>query len=440
MSEVSTETNQQNQKQFALGMDIGGQGVRADLFELKDGKIVGNPIDIRPESMKNEKGKVEPKKGRVAFTQQIAEVIETGYDLVSDEGHKLTAIGIGMPGRFDPKGTIKTGSASNLDDPTLPKGKGMDGFQPQLAIAAALKAKNIEADLVVRNDGDAMLTGILKQLKQPLDEQRAYESDKKEKGEAFAKTDDGHEMKPGELTGQTALFGLGTGLGHAIVEDPLADALKFVTDGHASKLAIKVDAEDVSALMRADRFLEDHKKVSNRIAYKTNEQGEIIAQAEHLFNDPTVKALAGVLDGKHMKADENEEHRKALEFAGKYVARTIAAIASGKNSDMQRENEWSEKDRYNASKTRNYIFAGGLGSSDDGQRIIKFAREELDRLADKAESAGTLCPKTTENQPDRPLAHHLRNIELIQYRGPEVACHAAATMALEQSRGRSRSA
>jgi hypothetical protein len=198
------------------------------------------------------------------------------------------------------------------------------------------------------------------------------------------------------------LLGIGTGLGHAIARVGQGKDFSFVTDGHASKLRVKVDDADWPVMEQAMKLLN-----------KPGEKPEIVAfddhtvRAEDLFRDPVVKAL--IEDGTFQKGD-------VLRFAGKYVARLIALIKSGESTDVVPENGWSAQDKRDAAQTSLYLISGGLGASEDGKILMHHAAEELNQHEET------------------------RSIRLVQV-AENAAARAAAVMALaerqtQQLRGR----
>lgn len=413
-SHASPAANTYNRKQYVLGMDIGGQSIRAQLF-LREGDSVSTVgQDARPPEMLTnvlqedgspifkENGdpeqKIVTKKGRDNLTGQMWEVVEHAYYLAQTQGGTLEAVGIGMPGRFDKRGMIKAGTASNLENRELDDDQLLSQFVPLREFTKVLKntpAKDVA--MVVDNDGDAMLSGIVEHLKHC-------------KSQDLPKDQEGAVFRPDALRDQTALFGIGTGVGHAIVK-MVKEHPQFITDGHASKLLIEVDEADKPLLEKAKTYLAKHEPNHQIIA---TADGRV--QAECLFNDCTIRAIAGVAHASRMDSDGSALHKDALEFAGKYMARTIAAIASGQNEDINPENGWSAEDKAAAANTKNYIIGGGLGSSALGGEIIYAAKQELKKIADT--QSGELAAK-------------LNALRIVRYTGPDVAERAAAIMGLE---------
>lgn len=370
---------QRKSKQFILGIDTGGTTIKPQLFEL-----VGNNIrGVRGEdelSFLTEKGEWLPRK--------IADIVTLYATEVQEKGGQLAAIGIGSPGRFRPDGTIKPGTADNIAN-------GDDHFNDKNLtelVQGALRDKNLEAytdKVVLRNDGDAMMAGMLAATKS---------------GDVKGLKDQhGNDVSAFTLNGKSvAFFGIGTGVGHAIARVDGKGDYQFVTDGHASKLRVPLDDKDRELFEAGVAHLQNR---PNQSGVLTFDNGDV--RAEDLFRAPMIESMAGVTDGKDIDPG-NDKHAAALKFAGKYMARTIAIIKSGESRDVDENqvNGWSAEDKAAAAQTSLYLIGGGIGTSQKlGDAIIQYAQEEL-----KQEGI---------------------DIQLVRYSGQNPAVHAAATMAKE---------
>lgn len=436
-------TESLEQKKFVLGIDVGGTTIKYQLFENQNGTLVE---DDGFKSVKNTHTGVNE------HTSQIANVILAATRYAVANGGIVDLVGVGSPGRFDEHGRIKPQTNTNMekdgstDFDNLNLGKEyIDGVKRLLEFVKATPTErlinaeeqrktprfaqevpsNIELtreiidasnknlqqlitnkSIVVKNDANAMLSGMVGEL---LAEHR----------QANLVNSEGYHIHPTDFKKtQFALLGLGTGVGHAIGEIDENGTLNFITDGHASKLMIKVDEEDRPQLEKAKKYIAEHNPAHQII------EKDGMVRAEDLFKAPMVNGMAGLENGKDMDAAENDEHKAALAFAGKYMARTIAAIASGENEDITGQG-WDEKAKAQAANTTLYILGGTLGMSDDGIKIQGYAVKELEKLTEEAHDQG-----------DTAFADKLENIQIAQYKGPVVASKGAAEMALQEiSRG-----
>jgi hypothetical protein len=166
---------------------------------------------------------------------------------------------------------------------------------------------------------------------------------------------------------QVALLGIGTGLGHAIARIDDEERFTFVTDGHASKLRLPVDAEDRLALA----------SVQSQVDVVICDDGTV--RAEDLVRGPVIAALSGVKDSREIDMGTSR-HAAVLCFAGSYMARLMALIASGQSQDIVPANGWSAQDKKDAAQTDIYLIGGGVGASVLGERMILYAQAELERL------------------------------------------------------------
>ena len=256
---------------------------------------------------------------------------------------------------------------------------------------AMVSDRSAALPIIVGNDANAMLAGMLESLL---------------KSGGIVTDSKGRVLK---LYGKTiAVFGIGTGIGHAIVHLNISGEFHFVTDGHASKLRIAVDAEDLTLLNAAKARLElQTGKEEVRLRGQALRRA-VEAQAEDLFRGPVICALADVQSGQEIVM-HNPGHLTALRFAGKYMARTIASIKTGDPHDIDPAHEWSQEDKKQAAQTHIYLIGGGMGSSNLGPEIIRYAEDELSTLG-------------------------IADVSLIQVAGENFAVRAAATMVPESLR------
>lgn len=395
---------------YALGIDVGGQSIKAQLLKIEESGLADPPAWGLIESTE---------KGTADHCKQIRHFLEKSAEFLHGVNGELISVGVGSPGRFDANGNIKPGTASNL-------GNDFDGQNLKTLYAPLLKALGLSEEvLTVANDGNAMLAGMLAAV--------ASDSPKRRK---LLHDELGYTQSPGVLRNKhVAMFGIGTGLGHAIAHVESNGDYQFVTDGHASKLQIHVDEEDwarfKAAAKELDRLnahyaaqeseVERNKIVDPAQIVKADENAkEFIVRAEDLCRDPILKAMAGVDDARDIDMS-NAEHKAAVDFAGKYMGRLIGQIASGESRDVDPTpgNGWSEDDKKEAAKTAVYLIGGGVGSSKIvGEGIIRAARAELKSMVGKLRQEG-----------NEAQAKKLESIQLMRYPGENVAPHAAATMA-----------
>jgi hypothetical protein len=397
-------------------MDVGGQSIGAQLFEVLGGKISEKPVWVL-QSADASKGEIT-KRGIEAHLGQVADIVSRAMGEADKLGGSVAVVGIGSPGRFDENGVIRAGTNMNIGNPIANGGNEMDGVNLQMAYSETLQQKLGTAaipQLVVHNDGNAMLSGMIDaiatQKTEPLVDQH---------GQAFDVA--------GLRSAVVADFGIGTGIGHAIArtnEKGMLDG--FMTDGHASKIWIQVDAADMAFLRekvaftnaRIDRQNAEIKAVDKKMPHIAPIEEKIGAnatgyvRAEDLFCAPTINALAG-LTAKDVKdfgggrRPEEYNMNKALTFAGKYMARTMLAIATQDVRDVNRANEWSPEYKAQAAQTQVYLIGGDFGGKPVGAALIAAAKAEMAR--DEAHYA--------------PVS----GIKMVQYKGENVAARAAATM------------
>jgi hypothetical protein len=388
--------NSLNHKKFVLGVDVGGTSIKSKLYEIVDGKIAGDGVDVFAE-------KIDTRKGFSAHRAQVQDIFSQAAQKAVALDGALVAIGVGMPGRFR-NGQILDNTATQLD------AVGDDMYHKNIqqeyerALPDYLKRQNIT--ISVHNDADMMLTGVLKAI---------------ENGEAMALDQDGNTLNSVAQFAPkvTGLLGLGTGVGNSFMFKDTNGASKFVTDGHASKLLIRVDDEDLPLLSMAE---------NNNVQVLKSEDGRV--RAEDLFKDGTFNAIAGIASAKDFNP-EIPVHQKAATFAGKYMARTIEAIASGESEDITGQG-WSDADKRDAAKADAYIISGGLGQgylnedgtkdekkSSAGQAIIAAAVKELE-----------LRSQILAQQGNTDLSQKLDSIQIAQFTGSTVAEKSAAETAL----------
>ena len=358
------------QDQYVLGIDIGGTKMDAQLYKVEGNKLSEAPMWT---------SKVDTPKGVEEHSAQIAELVVLASAEATAQKGILAGVGVGSPGRFN-NGVIADGTATNLGkDPT-----DFDGVNLKDAYVKALAAKNAELGsipLSVGNDGDAMLAGMLEGI---------------QTGKIKNLTDqNGKEISGFSLPRKhVAVFGIGTGIGHAIAKVNDDGAFGFVTDGHASKLRVKVDDADWPLLETAKQRLESAGGTGTIVTFPDH-----TVRAEDLFRGPVLNALASATGEQ---ADpKNPAHDAAHQFAGKYMARTIAVIKSAQSEDVEPANGWSQEFKDEAAKTSMYLVGGGVGGSPSGTKIIEHAADELKNLA-------------------------IDDVQLVQFSGKNVAARAAA--------------
>lgn len=388
---------------YILGVDVGGTAIKAALYKINDSNL-GEPIPLFSEDEKKN-GNDASQRGMLGHLKQMKEVFSKAADKVKAINGTLVGVGVGMPGRFNDKGFIFKNTCTQLDEPD----DKMYGIEFKKAYKDALHdvCKSAYLSLEVANDADMMIQGMIQSLHH---------------GEAFATDQNGNAL-PLDQTSQIGLFGIGTGVGHTIVIHNVANGnhhIEHVTDGHASKLLIDVDPKDIEIIEQIKAQ-----------GVEVQESGGKF-RAEDLFKEGTIKAIAGI--NHAMDADfQNPRHDKAVRFAGKYMARTIEAIASGNNEDINPEQGWSDEAKRLAAQTQIYLVGGrpAKGYLDDngvediergqlGKHIIQYAVEELSKRADAYRASG-----------DNAFADKLSAIKLAQYVGPEIAEKASAAAALQ---------
>lgn len=327
---------------YVLGIDIGGTTIKYRLFEYNDGALI-------PAAGYEEDKKRDTERGLERHTTQIASIISEVAGDIESRGGRLASVGIGSPGRFRDDGTIKPGTNPNLENPDL---KDFDNVNLRSAYAYKLPVnlKYLATDansLVVRNDGDAALLGITSMIK---------------KGTVKGLTDQHNASFGFEDTkgNHVAYIGIGTGIGHAIMYVDHNGTTQFKTDGHASKLWVDVTAEDLEKVVRAkDSWNAMHPKPDDKIDIVVDRSNNRV-RAEDLLRFPIICGMAEVADGKELK-DNNPKHADAIRFSGKYMARLIDIIRSGKSEDVNgAEQGWNAADKQQAARSSDYIIGGGI--------------------------------------------------------------------------------
>jgi len=370
---------------YVLGIDIGGQSIKPELYEVKDGKVTEKKEEWQPET------ETKTKLGVVAHAGQIADIIAEANKKAQALGGKLVAVGIGSPGRFREDGTIKPGTNTNM-------GLTLDEFDEKNLkdkYKGELKAINPDLEslpLTVGNDGNAMLAGMVQDI---VNSPRTGDS------RAVLKDQYENKINPSTLLGQqvakrVALFGIGTGLGHAIVDVDGKGGMHPITDGHASKLRVPVDEKDWPMVEKAIALMNEEGKKPEVLAFPDH-----TVRAEDLMRDPVLKKLAGVDNAKDIDWAHNPEHEKVVQFAGKYMGRLIALIKSGQSDDVETRNGWSLTEKEDAAKTEYYLIGGGVGGKPLGAEMIRYAQEVL---VDKKISDVKMVQYTRENPAARAAA------------------------------------
>ena len=365
-------------KQFVLGIDVGGQTVKSGLYVVDNDVLNKKAVWI---------DHAETAKGVDAHAAQIIAIMEKAVDLTGPLKGHLVGIGIATPGRFGIDGIIKPGTNPNLGRFVSE----FDGIHLRSEYVRAMQAKNpklLAIPFNVKNDGNAMLAGMIQSIQS---ENRPPMHDHL-----------GEEVTAKCLIGNyVGLIGLGTGLGHAIAHIDDSQHYHFVTDGHASKLRIKADIEDLPLLVEGGERL---KAKTGREELMVCEDGSI--RAEDYYRSPMVNAMAKVDSGEDIDIKNDLHHRKVIEMAGKYLGRTMVAIHSGQNEDVVPANAWSEEEKRLAAQTSLYLFGGGLGRAPLGLELMKNAAIELAR-------------------------HEIDTIRMVQISDTNVAAYAAAIMAFD---------
>ncbi|NBX02872.1 MAG: hypothetical protein EBR02_02160 [Alphaproteobacteria bacterium] len=391
-------------------MDIGGQSIGAALYEVTGGKIANQPVWTTEKD--EQKGRATSR-GREQHIEQVRDIMVEALDWAAHQGgkrYKVKAIGIGSPGRFDAKGCIRPGTSTNIGNPLPGGGNDLDGVNLQEEYVAALEKQRGGApslpSIIVNNDGSAMLAGMIDAI---------VSNSAGELRDQNGKVFDVSKMR--KVT--VADFGIGTGVGHAIAQtDGRGRLSDFKTDGHASKLWIKVDKKDLEFLhdqVKAinPKIRQQNESLSEKMAEITLvEKEDGYVRAEDLFRAPVINALAGLTaqDVKNGGGRNIAEPTlaEALQFAGKYMARTMLAIAKEDVHDVEQKHEWSAADKKEAAKTKVYLIGGDFGRKPVGAALIGEAKKEIEAHAEEYSA--------------------IKDVKMVQYTGKSVATRAAATM------------
>jgi hypothetical protein len=321
-------------KAAILGMDVGGQSIRSALYHIEDASLSPVPFWEHREPTA---------RGVEAHGQQMARIII----LAAEQANPLIAIGVGSPGRFDAEGKIKPGSNPNV---------GMAVHEFDGVNLADLYRTNLpeafrNIPLNVRNDADAMLAGMIHAIQQ----------------EKLS------SLSANEIEGRTlALFGLGTGLGHSIVKLDNTGGYQFVTDGHASKLRLPIDQEDIAFVLEAAAYATSLTGAEELVMLD-----EHTIRAEDVCRSRMVNAMARVEHGSEIDITKHEQHREAIRISGKYLGRLMGMIHRRETEDIELANGWNEAEKAQAAETTLYLFGGGLGESPLGLQMIESAKTEL---------------------------------------------------------------
>lgn len=393
------------QKDFVLGIDVGGTTIKPRLFEVQDGAIVGEGVGLID---------LPTDKGFSKHLEQMQKIFSAAKDRAEGLGGNIIAVGVGMPGRFR-NDKILPGTATQLDNG--------DDHMYEKNIASEYKkilpASLNDISISVRNDADMMLLGAIAAIK---------------KGEAFANDQMGSPIiidktiPTGDIGyGSTweprvvGLLGLGTGVGNSFIQMDPNGTHKFVTDGHASKLLISVDPKDIDLLAQVE---------TGGVEVVRHTDGRV--RAEDLFKDGTFNAIAGI-DSAGQYDPENPKHKAAARFAGKYMARTIEAILSEQGEDINLKQGWSFSDRTTlGSRLSGVIISGGLGQG----YLQKDGRIDTQRSApgrDIIEAASTELIQRSHwlgDNGQHTQAARLKQLAIAQFVSNPVAAKSAAEVAL----------
>ncbi len=384
----------------AAGIDIGGTNIRVRFYPITDGSIRSHPVEIETGIVI----KIQPRTelGFSNHVKQMEDIFQRIKNLADIWGLNVEAIGIGEVGRTGLDGLVKKGTAPQLSK----DGDSFDGKNLKKTYNEGKNKAGLQtADLADGNDAKAMLSNILAYMRK--------------KGARFDTNSFGEDGTQHTLSSQLCFghpvhyFGFGTGLGHDVQYCHHDGTTQSVADGHASKIALTLDAED-AAFLEAVR-VRVGAPVFDEVFYIKD--GKV--RAEDMMRGPAMALMAGV-DHRAQKIDidhiGNAEHRKVVEIAGKYAARLIKELVTGKQQEIDRTQEWRVEDKeYVAQYSRVFMFGGGLGMCPVGDVIFKSASDELKRLA--------------EAEQDATLGQRLRNVMLARVQGvPTEATYAAASL------------
>jgi hypothetical protein len=310
-------------RRYVVGIDIGGTAIQIGAFAVnQDGTLNPSAQYEREETTAH---------GLDEHIQQITRIIATLNQEIETENGFVARVGIASPGRFNASGCIKPDTSPNMG--TRPNE--FDEVNLQERYRTELETHGIRIPLVVRNDADAMLAGLIRALQQPGAEfQDQY-------GNAFTAAD----LK-GNLIGY---LGIGTGLGNSFSRDGVP-----VTDGHLSKVIISISEEDLSEFQRV------YDQRGAAMQYFNAERRE--ANLESLVCNPTLCVLAGVENSRDLDVNI-EQHQTALALVGKYLARGMIAVQNGVIRDINTDNQWTAEEIEEARQTSVYLLGGGIMGS-----------------------------------------------------------------------------
>lgn len=380
---VATDALTTRAKPFVLGIDIGGTKIEAALFPVINGKLGES---IWKHSEPTLRAGDHSQEVVANHAQQVAKLISHAAANTIPLGGAIVSIGIGSPGRFDTEGKIKPKS-----NPML--GKSESDFDEVNLTARYRDALQLHGGPLPKlpiglgNDASAMMAGTLETIRQS--------------GAPLLRDAQGNKQGKTALAGkQVALFGIGTGVGHAIAKlDKHHRVERFITDGDAGSLVLPIDAEDRDFLLAAEKRLEAK---TGSVEVLWFEDGAKV-RAEDLFRGPMVAAMCGVNNGREIDLT-NPQHQEALAFAGKYMARLALTIRTGKVEDVEPANCWTPAEQSEAAKTDIYLVGGGLGRSNAGMEIIRHAQAvvgdavqfmQYSQGSEAVRAAASLAPATT---------------------------------------------
>lgn len=343
-------------RRYVVGIDIGGTGIQIGAFAVNQDGTLNPSFQYEQEE--------ETKHGLDEHIQQITRIIATLKQKIEAEHGFVAGVGIASPGRFNASGCIKPGTNPNMG--TMPNE--FDGVNLQECYTTALEKQSISLPLVVRNDADAMLAGLIRALQQPGAEFHD------QYGNAFTAAD-----LEGNLVGY---LGIGTGLGNSFSRDGLP-----VNDGHLSKVIISIDEKDLP------RFKKVHDQRGKDMQYFEEKE----ANLESLVCTPTLCFLAKVQNGLELDVT-NKKHQKALALVGKYLGLGMIAVREGEIRDINPENQWTRDEIIEAQQTSVYLLGGGImGSAPLADSITEAAERELSSFFQEQEHGIRIVPMGCEN-------------------------------------------
>lgn len=306
---MTVANTQRIANEFVFGLDIGGTGIQCGLFQiLEHGKLARNHIW---------QGNLSTNKGVEPHVTQVAALVQMAIAAAKERHGKLVGVGVASPGRFR-NDVILPGTSPNM-------GLTTDEFDgvclEKLYISACHHIGISDISIVVRNDADAMMIGLL-------------------------------EHFPGSTKDITiGYLGLGTGLGNSFIKNG-----HFINDGHLSQILITIDSEDVTAFSRV------YQVRGEQMLYFNIEK--LIANLESLVCMPTLKALTS-LDADEYLNIQDPTHQIAIDLVGKYLAKGMMAVRGGDIHDINPDNQWSDDDIMAAQFTSVYLLGGAVMRDSD---------------------------------------------------------------------------